>query len=63
MPKPYIDALRAGDAGSVRLGRGEKPASVKRLLTEAARQENLRIRCSWTDAQQRTLLGKKVGTR
>ncbi len=61
--KPYIEALNAGDAGSVELDRGEKPATVKRLLQEAARQANIRIRCSWTDSQQRMLVWKKVGTR
>ena len=61
--KPYIAALKAGDAGSVELERGEKPATVKRLLQEAARQSNIRIRCSWTDGQQRMLVWKKVGTR
>ena len=40
MRKPYIEALTADDAGSVELERGEKPATVKRLLQEAARQAN-----------------------
>lgn len=61
--KPYIAALREGDAGRVQLERGEKPATVKRLLQEAARQEKVRIRCSWTDGQQRVLVWKKVGAR
>ncbi len=30
--RPYIEALEAGDAGSVTLERGEKPATVKRML-------------------------------
>ena len=63
MRRPYIEALRAGDAGSVALERGEKPAAVKRLLQEAARQEGVRIRSSWTDGGQRTLVWKKVGAR
>ena len=63
MRKPYIEALTAGDAGSVELERGEKPATVKRLLQEAARQANVRIRSSWTDSQQRMLVWKKVGKR
>ncbi len=63
MRKPYIAALQAGDAGSVALERGEKPATVKRLLQEAARQSNIRIRSSWADSQQRVLLWKKVRTR
>ena len=63
MRKLYIEALNAGDAGSVELERGEKPATVKRLLQEAARQANVRIRSSWTDSQQRMLVWKKVGKR
>ena len=61
--RPYIEALEAGDAGSVTLERGEKPATVKRMLQEAARQANVRIRSSWTDERQRVLVWKKVGTR
>ena len=61
--KLYIEALNAGDAGSVELERGEKPATVKWLLQEAARQSNIRIRSSWTDGQQRMLVWKKVGAR
>ena len=61
--RPYIEALEAGDAGSVTLERGEKPATVKRLLQEAARHQNVRIRSSWADGQQRVLVWKKVGTR
>ena len=63
MRRPYIDALRAGDAGAVALERGEKPATVKRRLREAARQEGVRIRSSWTDDQRRILVWKKVGKR
>lgn len=61
--RPFIEALRAGDAGSVELDRGEKPATVKRMLQDAARRENVRIRSSWTDGQERVLVWKKVGTR
>ena len=63
MRKPYVEALNAGDAGSVELERGEKPAIVKRRLQEAARHANLRIRSSWTDSQQRMLVWKRVGKR
>ena len=63
MRKPYSEALNAGDAGSVELERGEKPGTVKRRLQEAARQASIRIRCSWTDGQQRILVWKKVGKR
>ncbi len=53
----------AGDAGSITLERGEKPATVKRMLQEAARRANVRIRSSWTDDRQRVLVWKRVGTR
>ena len=61
--RPFIEALRAGDAGSVALERGENPATVKRMLQDAARREHVRIRSSWTDGQQRVLVWKKVGPR
>ena len=61
--RPYIEALRAGDAGGVELERGEKPATVKRLLQDASRRGNVRIRSSWRDGQQRVLVWKKLGTR
>lgn len=59
--KPYIEALQAGDAGSIELQRGEKPAAVKRLLSEAAKGAGIRIRSSWTDTAQRELVWKKTG--
>ncbi|MCY4638931.1 MAG: hypothetical protein OXC94_01130 [Chloroflexi bacterium] len=61
--RPYVEALEAGAAGSITLERGEKPATVKRMLQEAARQANVRIRSSWADDRQRVLVWKKVGTR
>ena len=60
--KPYIAALRAGDAGKIELERGENSASVKRLLQDAARRSNIRIRSSWEDPRQRVLYWKKVGS-
>ncbi len=61
--RPYIKALEAGDADSVSLERGEKLATVKRMLQEAARRANVRICSSWTDDRQRVLVWKKVGKR
>lgn len=63
MRRPYIEALRAGDAGSVELERGDAPATVKRLLQDAARHANIRIRSSWTDSEQRMLVWKRVDKR
>lgn len=59
--RPFREALQAGDAGRVELERGEKAATVKRLLAESAREVGVRVRSSWEDGQQRVLLWKKVG--
>ncbi len=57
----YVAALSGSEAGKLDLARGEKPARVKRLLSEAAKQSGTRIRSSWEDKSQRVLLWKKVG--
>jgi len=61
--QPYIDALQKGDAGKVEVERGEKPTSVKRLLQEAAKELDVRVRSSWGDGKQQTLYWKKVRAR
>lgn len=59
--KPFEDALRAGDAGRIDLDRGEKASTVKRHLSEAAKGMGVKVRSSWADKSQRTLLWKKSG--
>ena len=59
--KPYIDALKAGQAGKIELDRGEKPAIVKRRLQEASRETGISVRSSWEDPSQRALLWKRTG--
>ncbi len=44
---PYIEALKAGSAGRLELGRGEKQPIVKRRLQEASRETGIKIRSSW----------------
>lgn len=61
--QPYIDALRRWEAGRIDVERGEKPGSVKRLLQESARELNIRVRSSWADGKQQTLLWKKSRAR
>ena len=61
--EPYIAAIRAGNAGQIDLDRGERPATVKRLLQEAAKEAGIRVRSSWSDEKQRALLWKRVGAR
>ena len=58
--KQYADAIRAGDAGKVDLDRRDRPTTVKRLLQEAAKEVGVKVRSSWTDDSQKTLLWKKT---
>ncbi len=59
----YVEALRAGDARMLELQRGEKPASVKRLLREAAKEAGIRIRSSCADQRQQVLSGRRSAAR
>jgi hypothetical protein len=60
---PYLEALRRGDAGRVDVERGERPGSVKRLLQQSAKELGVRVRSSWADGKQQTLVWKKVRRR
>ncbi len=61
--KPYIDAVKASDAGQIVLARGEVASTVKRRLAEAAAEVGVKVRSSWTDASQKTLVWKKSAKR
>ncbi len=61
--EPYLAAIRGGSAGQIDLEGGERPATVKRLLQEAAKEAGIRVRSSWSDEKQRALLWKRVGSR
>ncbi len=58
--KKYLEAVSAGDAGRIDLERGDRPATVKRLLQEAAKEAGLKVRSSWADNRQKTLVWKKT---
>ncbi len=58
--KKYMEAVRAGEAGRIDLERGDRPATVKRQLQEAAKEAGLKVRSSWTDGRQKTLVWKKT---
>lgn len=60
--KPFLEAIQAAQAGRIELERGEKPATVKRLLQDASKQGGIRIRSSWEDASQRALIWKRTGS-
>jgi len=59
--RPYVEALKAGQAGRIDLERGDRPTVVKRRLQEASREAGIRVRSSWVDASQRALLWKRTG--
>ncbi len=61
--KPYLDALKASDAGQIDLDRNEIPSTVKRRLADAAAELGVKVRSSWTDGNQRSLVWKKSGKR
>ena len=58
---PFIEALRAGDAGKIELERGDRSQVVKRVLAEASRETGIKVRSSWEDKSQRALLWKRIG--
>ncbi len=58
--KGFLDAVKGGDAGRIDLDRGDRPATVKRLLQEAAREAGVKVRSTWTDESQKTLVWKKT---
>ncbi len=60
--QPFIDALKAGDAGRIELTRDDKAPRVKRLLSEAAKETGIKVRSSWDDPKtQKVLLWKRTG--
>ena len=60
--QPFIDALKAGDAGRIDLSAIDKPPRIKRLLAEASKEVGVKVRSSWEDAKkQRVLLWKRTG--
>ena len=57
----FVKAIEAGDAGRIDLEPGDKPAILKRRLREASEQLGIKVRSSWTDESQTTLLWKRTG--
>lgn len=57
--EPYLLAIREAEAGAIELDDMDRPGTVKRLLREAARDLGVKVRSSWSDEGQRTLVWKK----
>ena len=58
----YTEAVTASDAGAIELATNERPARVKRLLSEGSREAGKKIRSTWEDKRKRKLFWKAVGT-
>lgn len=59
---PYVEALRAGEAGRIELDTGDKANQIKRDLSDAAAEVGVKIRSSWEDKSQQALLWKRSST-
>lgn len=59
--RPFVDAIKASQAGRIELERGDDPAATKRLLRQASRDAGIKVRSSWEDDSHRALLWKRVG--
>jgi hypothetical protein len=59
--RPFVDAIRASQAGRIELERGEDAEATKRLLRQASRDAGIKVRSSWEDDSHRALLWKRVG--
>jgi len=57
--EPYKRALQAWDAGRIGIERSDRPATVKRYLSEAAQEVGVKARSRWEDPKQGVLLWKK----
>ena len=60
MRRQFVAVVQEGDAGRITLERGDTPATVKRLLREAAHEARLKIRSTWESDAQKALLWKKT---
>ena len=58
--KKFVTAIKGGDAGRIDLERGDTPATIKRLLQEAANDAGVKVRSTWTDESQNALVWKKT---
>ena len=58
--KRYVDAVNGSDAGRIDLESGDRASTVKRVLHEAAKEAGVKLRSSWLDETQRTLVWKKT---
>ena len=59
--RPYVEAIKASQAGRIDLERGERPVTVQAQLRRASNEAGIKVRSSWEDSSQRALLWKRTG--
>lgn len=59
--RPYVEAIRGGQAGRIELDRSDDPGVTKRLLRQASKEAGIKVRSSWEDDSRTALLWKRVG--
>lgn len=57
----FVKAIESGDAGRIDLEADDNPAVVKRRLREASKILGIKVRSSWADSSQTSLLWKRTG--
>lgn len=60
--RPYVDAIKAAQAGRIELDREDDALATKRLLRQASRELGIKVRSSWEDDAHQVLLWKRVGS-
>jgi len=61
--RPFVDAIRASQAGRIVLEEGDEAAAVKRFLRSASKEVGIKVRSSWEDETRRVLLWKRAAAK
>ena len=59
--RPYVDAIKAAQAGRIELDKDDDAVATKRLLRQASKELGIKVRSSWEDETRSALLWKRVG--
>ena len=60
--QPYVDALKASDAGKIRLSTGDRASTIHKRTKDAANDLGIKVRLTWEDGKaQRVLMWRKSG--
>jgi len=59
--RPFVDAIKAAQAGRIELDKDDDAVATKRLLRQASKELGIKVRSSWEDDTHSALLWKRVG--